>query len=487
MGRRNKSKIWDTRSVGLLASVMLGGALLALLFPTAGKGALAADCTSDSSPDSPECTMRTGVNTNLTTTVRSSIAVALSAAVELDVTPKARGAFSTSKAEMQITTNNTTGYAVYLQTADNTSELKAANPQVSEAIMPVEGSMTETNYDNNLNTWGYAIGAPEAATQYKAVPKSGDEAILKTEGVSREDSYDVAFAVVVGADLPAGVYTNELLVSVVANPIEVRSLNDLNYMQDMTAEICNITFEGEAKQLIDIRDGKSYKVAKLKDGNCWMVENLGLTATAGGRKLTPSDTDIIEEWTLPETLTTTGEWSNTDDQAILSMNIDNGIGTYFTFHAATAQTELISGNIAAGSVCPKGWKIPLAGEKYNSTSGSYYNLLNAYGLAKRVKSIAGQYTVFLPNGNTVTNTVTEEQYNINSEPLNIQRSGIVQASTGEITYNNAAGQLWSSVKFGSEQIYAFSYDGGGGVSTSYNNDWFSLARFGKQIRCVVRQ
>lgn len=217
-----------------------------------------------------------------------------------------------------------------------------------------------------------------------------------------------------------------------------------------------------------------------------MTENLGITAPEGGRKLSPSDTDIAEEWVLPETLTTTGKWSDTDDQAILSMNIDNGIGTYFTFHAATAQTELTSDNIIAGSVCPKGWKIPLAGEKYNNTSGSYYNLLNAYGLANKVKSIAGNYTVFLPNGSTTTNIVTDGQYSLNGEPLNIRRSGFIQASTGEINYNNAAGQLWSSVKFGNEQAYAFSYDGGGNVSASYNNDWFSLARFGKPVRCVAR-
>ena len=459
---------------------------LGLLWPIVGLETEAADCTSASTPSSPECTMSTSVNTNLTTLIRSSIAVALSSRVELDVTPKSTGAFSASTANLKVTTNNTTGYAVYMQTADDSSELKATNPQVRERISPVTGVMTSEDYTSNLNQWGYAIGSTVSNdAEYRAVPKAGEAAIVKTEGISREDDYALSFAVAVGSDLPAGLYTNQLLVSVVANPIEVRSLNDITYMQEMTSEICSITFENETKQLIDTRDGKSYWVAKLKDGNCWMTQNLALTAPEGGRKLTPSDTDITEEWTLPETMTETGRWSDADDKAILSMNVDNGIGTYFTFHAATAQTEQI-GDIVAGSVCPKGWRLPLAGTNYNNTNGSYYNLLNAYGLTEQTKSVAGNYNVTLPDGNTITSAITTEQYALTGEPLKIQRSGIVVATTGEISYEYASGQLWSSVKFGNEQTYALSYDGGGGVETSYNNVWFSLARFGKPVRCVAK-
>ena len=486
-GSKKGRVLKNMRYSGMLAGIMTGGLLLTLILPVTRNEVNAVDCTTTSDPSSPECTMSTSVNTNLTTMIRSSIAVALSSEVNLDIVPKAGGAFGASTAEMKVTTNNTTGYAVYMQTADNSSELKATNPQVNARIEPVEGVMTSGSYIGNLNQWGYAVSeSNDTSMEYKAVPKAGEGAIIRTEGVSREDDYMLGFAVAVGADLPAGLYTNQLVVSVVANPVEVRSLNDITYMQEMTSEICKITFEGETKELIDARDNRAYRVTKLKDGNCWMTQNLALTAPEGGRKLTPGDTDITEEWTLPETLTATGSWSGEDDQAILSMNIDNGIGTYFTFYAASAQTNEMSGDIIAGSVCPMGWKLPLAGPNYDNTSGSYYNLLKAYGLTENVNSIAGEYSVFLPSGEVVTYTVTERQYNINDEPLNIQRSGILQASTGEITFNNAAGQLWSSVKFGSNQVYTFSYDGGGGVSPSDDNVWFGLARFGKPVRCVAR-
>lgn len=49
-------------------------------------------------------------------------------------------------------------------------------------------------------------------------------------------------------------------------------------MQDMTPTICkSIDTDGEkGMQLIDVRDGKLYWVAKLKDNNCWMTQNLDL-------------------------------------------------------------------------------------------------------------------------------------------------------------------------------------------------------------------
>ena len=49
-------------------------------------------------------------------------------------------------------------------------------------------------------------------------------------------------------------------------------------MQDMTPTICkSIDTDGEkGMQLIDVRDDKVYWVAKLKDDNCWMTQNLDL-------------------------------------------------------------------------------------------------------------------------------------------------------------------------------------------------------------------
>ena len=58
-------------------------------------------------------------------------------------------------------------------------------------------------------------------------------------------------------------------------------------MQDMTPAICNsVSMPTDATaattqetKLVDIRDGKTYWVAKLLDGNCWMTQNLDFDIT----------------------------------------------------------------------------------------------------------------------------------------------------------------------------------------------------------------
>ncbi|MBQ3294615.1 hypothetical protein IJG98_02720 [Candidatus Saccharibacteria bacterium] len=52
--------------------------------------------------------------------------------------------------------------------------------------------------------------------------------------------------------------------------------------------------EHEVIALTDNRDGNTYSVAKLKDGNCWMTSNLALNLAdfAGTQKLTSDNTDL---------------------------------------------------------------------------------------------------------------------------------------------------------------------------------------------------
>lgn len=214
------------------------------------------------------------VHTDIKSYVRSTIALSITGQVNLDLTPKANGTFSTEKAELSISTNNVSGYSVYLAMNDSSSNsLLPMNTRSTEEIVATPETMTAENYRDYLNTWGYKVAGD---TGYKAVPTTSSTPIITESSSSQQAEYELSFAVAVGADLPAGVYGNQVLVSTVANPIEVRGINDITYMQEMTSDICLVSFENETKQLIDTRDGKSYWVAKLKDGNCWMTQNLAL-------------------------------------------------------------------------------------------------------------------------------------------------------------------------------------------------------------------
>ncbi len=197
--------------------------------------------------------------------------------------------------------------------------------------------------------------------------------------------------------------------------------NDMIYMQEMTHAACAsqpTPAAGETsvptKTLIDIRDKKTYTIAKLKDGNCWMTDNLALE---GGTTLTIEDSDLdpnvyINKWrtyTLP--VATTSGFSNAqvndkngtatyaNQQVRNAASPDtNKYGAYYSWCAATAgaclqgaYADIIpnssnagnAGNVAnttvipknqdaTSSICPKGWQLPVNG---NTTTDKSYNKL----------------------------------------------------------------------------------------------------------------
>ena len=69
-------------------------------------------------------------------------------------------------------------------------------------------------------------------------------------------------------------------------------------LQDMNSSICGmVDVTDDELQVIDTRDNKVYWIAKLKDGHCWMTQNLDLdlgiaTLTHNSTTLHHDDTDI---------------------------------------------------------------------------------------------------------------------------------------------------------------------------------------------------
>lgn len=286
------------RSIGGVSTGLLIILLLALLFPRNFHEAANAE------------ELNAIISTNTTAYIKSVVSVALNSQLDINIVPKVTGAFGYSVATLRVSTNNTSGYTVYLQTQDDSQQLKALDQQNHSTINAVNGKMTATDFAGNINTWGYANTtevSPETA-EYVAVPKSDNAAILHTDKTSSSDTYNLSFGVAVGTDLPAGGYSNKVVVSVVANPIQITNLMQLTHMQDMKPEICAGTATGATKQLIDARDGKSYWVAKMKDGKCWMLQNLDLDLNDTTLPLTAATTDLVgqNEWT-PSQQTKTGE------------------------------------------------------------------------------------------------------------------------------------------------------------------------------------
>ena len=289
----------------------------------------------------------------------------------------------------------------------------------------------------------------------------------------------------------------------------VTPLMQMTYMQDMTPEGCAASSENDTKRLIDKRDGKYYWVAKLADGNCWMTQNLELDLV-DGKELTPVDSDVSANWDPGTTTFTSGYdgddsydavqswslgkavwktpgihsycspntnlyasscanyWQNISDSNVWSPMTeyrDDGVviegntydahylaGNYYSYRAATAGTTSSNGGIASGSICPKGFTLPVSDG--TMANGSFELLLS------KIPTDA----------------------DIAYAPLMFVQSGSVDTETpGEgLEYAGEGAAFWSSTYTSSRfanTLYIYSY----GVEPGYGIAQF----YGFSVRCVA--
>ena len=290
-------------------------------------------------------------------------------------------------------------------------------------------------------------------------------------------------------------------------------------MQHMTPEICASASEGDTKQLIDWRDGKTYWVAKLKDGNCWMTQNLEIDLSTS-TPLTSELSDVTSSWTPTSNTYTSAQSGDRNNTTAQSYNLGKYVwktpdstgscsgsgvydfsnsncqsywqdvsswtpmteyrtdgvtydastqtydahylaGNYYSYVAATAGTGTsATSNLtkATDSICPKGFELPTSGSSFNSTPGSFYNLLGKYGL---------------------TSSPTSGNNNIIKTPLFFVRSGYVYPSDYLYRAGNR-GLYWSSVALSSSDAYNLGFSSGN-VSPSSG----AYRYFGHSVRCVA--
>ncbi len=277
-----------------------------------------------------------------------------------------------------------------------------------------------------------------------------------------------------------------------STPINTEKVINHNTMQDMSTEICwnsdKFTAIGTPygqATLVDSRDGvnRTYTVAKLPDGYCWMTQNLNL-GTSTAITLTSDDTDLEEGSTfvLPASSSsdfTTGTGSENINKAMVLNNMTipnytvNGttysgkINGYYSYAAATANTATYSSSsddeIFTTSICPKNWDLP--------TSTQFYNLRTA-GSVENYNNTNSSY----------------DGKNAGKEPYNFIYGGYRKAAgaTVNTTYFSSPtsyGYLWLANNYTSTngRFISISTSGISNTTTGY-----SLTKYyGLSIRCVA--
>lgn len=229
--------------------------------------------------------------------------------------------FASGYVTATVNTNAAAGYTLTFQDTDSRNGLEREGYDEATDKLPfnIPSVSSDTTYASlAADSWGYYLGSTtDTEATYKQIPLSATE-IKTTDAPAADDASRVSFGVKISDTRPSGMYEDTLTFTLVASMLQEEGLFDAAFsaagktkdqatgkykMQDMTSSICDAVTtptdldysDTPETQLVDIRDGKLYWVAKLMDGKCWMTQNLDLdikAPAANAVPLTSENTDL---------------------------------------------------------------------------------------------------------------------------------------------------------------------------------------------------
>ncbi len=187
---------------------------------------------------------------------------------------------------VSVATNAAYGYTLSAIMNGNNNDLTHNNGTNAFSSIATDSSLPNLVTDN---TWGYSYKLFNDTNwnNYSGLSTETSKPLVDSSGQTATP-IDFKIAAKASSTQPSGTYAGTINFAAVSNaaPMSLldsfiasgaEQLNGYYKMQDMTHDICNnVDVEESELQLIDIRDNKICWVAKLKDGNCWMTQNLDL-------------------------------------------------------------------------------------------------------------------------------------------------------------------------------------------------------------------
>ncbi|MBQ8156428.1 hypothetical protein IJ101_01430, partial [Candidatus Saccharibacteria bacterium] len=251
---------------------------------------------------------------------------------------------------------------------------------------------------------------------------------------------------------------------------------DADCMQKMVASNCTTT----AKTVMDSRDGEQYKVQRLEDGKCWLLDNLRLDPTEpqvqinlsvsttnasdqtldyfinGGRDASAKyPTAGLANWTSGYSFSQPLINADSKNTTVTSYGDGSGkVGVYYNFCAASAGSYCYGDGTSEGTsegdadedICPAGWRMPTGG-----SSGEHQAIYAAYS----------------SNATNFRNAL--------STPLSGYFVG------GSASYQGTTGYFWSSTRYDSFNIYRLLVYSSNVYPQSYGNRGYGIS-----VRCLLQ-
>ena len=423
---------------------------------------------------------------------------------------------------VNVSTNNVYGYNLYATVGNSTynnTNLTNTNNNIDYIFTTISPTANLSSLDTD-NTWGYSYSLDNGSnwSNYNGLSLYTTDNPTRLTKTTEPSSNTINFKIAAKSSTAqaSGEYGNVINFTAITKlaPLTLSEsyeayyvkegktkLNGYYVMQDMNKEICeNAEVVDSELQVIDNRDNKVYWIAKLRDGNCWMTQNLDLDLVSDPQAenhvaLTSENTDLndsthqayqngyttneqdIITWTPnTSTLSNIEDWINNNDGP-MTLNVDDIFmgnttdahtltGNYYNWPSAIASnsnnnsfgdTYDSPNNNPKNSICPKGWRLPIITTYSNTAPGNndFANLVYYYN-----------------NGNYSSTT------NLKNAPLYLIWAGHVEQNYG-IVHRNAASYYQSSSSKALLDAYRFF----GSYSSNIGNNRKS---YGMSIRCLAR-
>ena len=457
-------------------------------------------------------------DTNIDFTINPTIGISLSS-TNLVIDDLAPGSYADSNIiTINVNTNASHGYYLAATTGTNgtnTDLIHSENGNYKFTNLTTNKT-TLSNFDDNQ--WGYSYSTDGGAnwvsgsqggtsSGYNGLPldnsDSGATGITLIDTTSPATNNSVKFKIGAKASntQPSGTYTNTINFYAITNQTPI-SFNDafategkerlLGYykMQDATPSICNAVTENQVGTLIDVRDNQTYKVAKLKDGKCWMIENLNL---AGGTKLSSDTTDFESTYSLPTdqgwksdgSLPDSSKSGFDNDNYAYVYNSGNktnncadpGCYSYYSWDAATlgsGRNISTENTDAPYSICPKGWRLPTTyhGSGTAAEATDFRALMIAYGGSNSIQIYDSTTN---PTGATLYSKFGQD-----TTIPNFLLSG--RYTDSSLYYGGSDGYYWSATSSSSSAAARNLYF----VSSYVKSADLSIRRVGFAVRCILK-
>ncbi len=299
--------------------------------------------------------------------------------------------------------------------------------------------------------------------------------------------------------IPANAGTGNYIIDIEYDEHELRpGILSVTTLQEVTRELCNTTPSGAMVSLRDTRDNTYYRVKKMIDGNCWMVDNLALDLTStytGKPSWGTAPVTVSGSTTSVNNVPQQAVNNNTANQGQIPNNGSAKASYLYNWCAALADTSsacaasvaatqyntVISGvrdtsgtatsQPAVTGICPAPFRLPKGGPE--ATSGNKDTTANEFG------------KLDIAMGGTGANRASANTYPLftGTAATNTNWLGVLSGYYyNGLVCQGSEGYWWSSTAYdASSAYYLYLYSSNTNVRPAYSNSKY----VGGAVRCVL--